>query len=1283
MVDYDPSAQPGYNSMQQQVGLIPPIFQPPPVPFPGQVSAAMAQGGPGAAFMTMGSAGTSFGAGMFPGQQLQGFTNQSPMFQGPTGIMMPLNPAASFGAYPGMNPYAGLAAGGPYRGAPGLFSPMAPMAPPTYSGQMAAPAFMPSVAPAQFNMAYAADLHRNQLLSDSRYASGLAVGGVGARLATDFTGGLAGAALGARFGGGFGAIAGGLAGLAGMEFSGGGQLGQNAFMNMIASPSLQQRAMTGGIEEMSRGFVNMGSSLHASGAGFSHHAAAQAAASLRRMAESSGFQMETGSRFNQQDVFRIVQEAGQNDMMSGVQSPTQMTSRVRDIAKSLSAFMSLAQEPDIQRAIQTMGQLRAAGLNLAETNHAVAQGRAFARMAGQSFSDIMTQAGGIGSQTFQAMGLTQGLGTQVGMMNYALARGSQNAGTLNPQLMNLLGGAAGYANLNNVFSASTLQMPMLAPSVMSSAGGINAGALRNLLGGNVGVFDQTSNAAAALQSMTNRQGVGGLGMAIAMQPMLQSTIGQALQNQGPFAQRNFDDRNILNLMRQMNLSGSSGYMTAAQTMGMGANQAAARAQEMASPGYFERQTQAIETTRRENRQAELDRADAEAPGALGVIMGETEGLGLRAPTHRLGRFLDHLTANPDHIMSAEPFNDAERRARNRLRRSSRFGDYLSEVSREAGEMAPNARGRRDAFRENYDIYTHRGLGVIPAALAAGLAPDTLFDNPEAARLRRGTLLDADTGSRQFGVVLGATAGDRERNRGAATTVFGSGGQGLAAQERFGQILASRTQAGSSFREAGTATMALNAGIRAGAQFVTGGNFDPGDTLNPGGMSARANRQAYIQAMRETGSQLSDAELGRIFDRDPNAALTGASGSAQINMTPLQRTLARFGVNAGQSRAGNTGNFQRVIGEQQHAAATQLFGRNAVSGEAEAFYRSYQGMSGLGAEGTSRFQNTRNYLMVRSQLVGSLQDARGQDREVIQRRITELTRNSGLNDSDIQQLNEQANQVGLRMTTAERRRARDFLNVNSRKTGQELMGTVGGALGESGAMAMGDEARRFGYGVQDLAAGRGPLSSALEGMNATNADPNEIVSRFRQLSPERIEELRRSGQGGVADAIQALKRDPQNSNARSRVLGYITERGERGVAAGRRFDEEHHGTLSRVRDFLGENKIIGGAIGGAIGGLTNPLGALLGSAAGIGLSSSREERRNAYISGELANTTAADSAAEAAQTGVSALSAAAQRAGIGGQGDPMLQAAQELRIAAQALSGVAQGDNINALLNPNP
>jgi hypothetical protein len=350
--------------------------------------------------------------------------------------------------------------------------------------------FAPAPPPSAFDTPYGGQLAQAQAAQDRAWVIGQGAQGVGARAAAGLTAAGAGAMMGRRFGA-WGMAAGAVAGLLGSELSGMGQGAQNLYGSWVTSPRLAEYGGAAGLEHLSRGFVSGGPHLHAGGQGFSHHASLEASRGITALAGSSSFRRETRDRFNQQDLFKVTQGASEAGLMTGVGSPDQMTSRVRDVARSLSAFMELAREPDVVRAIQTMGSLRASGLNLHETTAAVSAGRSFARMAGTTFQGLAEIGGAMGSSAFQSMGLTQGLGFQVGMGNYAQAASSINRGTLSPQMAALTGGAQGLGTLNTMFSGALLQLPMVTPGAMSTGGGLNAGAIQNMLSGRSDLFSMT------------------------------------------------------------------------------------------------------------------------------------------------------------------------------------------------------------------------------------------------------------------------------------------------------------------------------------------------------------------------------------------------------------------------------------------------------------------------------------------------------------------------------------------------------------------------------------------------------------------------------------------------------------------------------------------------------------------------------------------------------------------------------------------------------------------------
>jgi hypothetical protein len=1212
--------------------------------------------------MTQGSVGTSFGAGMFPGQMLQGFTNQSPMFQGPTGVMMPMSPAAAFNAYPGMNPYAGLAARGPYQGAPGLFTPMAPLPPPVYAGQMAQMTpLMPPPAMAMFNTGYGAALERYQVAQDTGFLQGVGAGGVFSRLSTNMAAGVAGAAIGGRFGGNIGAVLGGFTGFIGSEMSGLGQGAQNLFMNQVGVPLIQQRGAAGGIEELSRGFISSGPDLHARGYGFSHHAAAQVANGLREMAASESFQRETGGRFNQQDLLKITQQSARNDMFTGVQNADQMTGRVRDVAKSLTSFMQLAQEPDIQRAIQTMGQLRASGLNLAETMNAVSSGRAFARMAGQSFADIMSQAGGMGSQTYQAMGLSQGVGLQAGMANYALARSSITAGTLNPLLSNLVGGAQGLAGMNNMFGASMLQMPMLAPSIMSASGGVNQAMLSRLLGGQMSPFAQTSQAAAALQAMTGRQGVGGLGMAIAMQPYMQSFLAQQLQMQGPFAQRNFEDQNIFGLMRNMNLHGAGGAMTAAQIMGLSGPAAQARIGELNSPAYFERQRQQLEVNRLEGRQAEFERRAAMAPGFFSTAMRDLD-IDPAARMYRMGQGISQFFS-PHARSHYLPTTDQSLIADRQRLGSSEFQDFIRSIESRSGrnrdvvdvngqflDIGGRARTGLERFGDRLQISRARGYGGLAALTNMAIGS---FGS-ERAQLSE--MADIREGARYAGLI--ASTSNQEMTRGFQTLErqFGTEGASQISQHVANALATrlNRQQSGlgntgtSLFNLVGGTALSMGVGGAIGGPLglVAGAVTGLSGAGNLFGHRALTGTDVQESIVESLVRQNMTRDQARAYARTHGAQIIAAqTARLQQQMTPEQRAALYRDAETNAGLGAGRGGARTETDAAAAVARRNMFGENAGVDTQDAFLRvreQFRTTSNdprvAGAE--------RNYMMSRSLLVRRLNaGASGSERERINRQLDELdtaARARGVNVDALQ------NQVTrgvdeLASTSANRSMAEDFVRHAATQTGAQILGNMGNQVS---AMDHGRLYERMRTGFSVLAGGNNPLAEVLRGAGAGDAsqvNTERIFAALRGMSQEQLDaqtpEMRR--------AIQDLSsNNPRAVEAAQRTIqAQAYGSGVRAVTLGQEY-QRRHGIVSQIY-----NKIFHGGEEG-------------------------------YIQRNLGRSTEADRRA-AEQTGqVGLLESIAQDVGLGGNRD-MAEAATQLRAAAEALQSVVGNGGLDAAINPNP
>jgi hypothetical protein len=1087
-----------------------------------------------------------------------------------------------------------------------------------------------------FDTPYANQIAQAQAAEERAFSLHTASRGIFARIGTNALAGLVGATIGGNLGGGWGAAIGGALGFFGSEFGGLGQAGQNAYMNYVMGPSIQQRAFAGGIEHLSTHFVPFGSSLHASGAGFSHHAALEAATALVDLGNSAAFRRETFDRFNTQDLAKITQISAHAGLMTGVTNPEDMVSRVRDIAKSVNAFMELAKEPDIQRAIETMGSLRVSGLNLSETLSAVQSGRLFARMAGMTFQELSEAGGGMGSATFQSMGLSQGLGFRLGEANFGIAMASQNAGILSPQMLSLVGGVQGLANLNNMFSAGLLQLPMLAPGMMSVSGGLNQRAIENLLAGRADLFSMTGRGSNVLTGMSGRYGIEGLGMAIAMQPFLQDQIGRLIAAQGPFSQRNVEDIQIINLMRQMNMRGSAGFMTAAQALGMSQSQALARAQELSSAGYFEGQRQQINVMRREARAAELRQREAEAPGIFDTLARETgveEGLyGIRSGIKKARLGIEHAL-HIEHLIDAAPLTDAERRRVRRRRASAQFDTFMEMVGQEAVERNKNTGGVMNALRDSYDLAEMRGGSSLLNVFAAPIIAATT-----SRAERRGELRDYAEGRRLSGLVVSTTDLERQRLGASVSWLFGQGEAGIRAQQEFGQALADLAS-GAGRTPVGSLGISINAGFRIGTMALTRGIIDSGNILGSGATSGEQIRNAYINALRRAG--MSQAEIeARLAQGGLSLAVQASSGAALDVMTPEQRQRLYQDLER-TNTGGRGGGFNAVLKERETAAVSRLLGTSASVEDATKFLHQFENIEGIGREGTAKHEFSRRYMMVRAQLVAvaGLGGERGQRARRYLRELSVEAIRNGLSPTELAQLDNRARGMASLMTDEDRDNARRFVDAAGRSSARDMLTTLEQSIG---TLQDARSARNIRFGVLAMAQGGGAMAHILRGITGENFSEAEVRDRLLGAYREDIDRLAESN----PELARAIRRYQQSSGLDTRAYAVIREyfarRGERGEEERRRYREER-GVMGTILDAL---------------------------------FSGREDEQ---VLARLRRTTRADTVADIQEDQNINMEDTARRSGIGASADALLDASRELRQVSANLRDVVQGYSLDNLV----
>jgi len=421
----------------------------------------------------------------------------------------------------------------------------------------------------------------------------------------------AGMGLGFRAAGMLGSMA--TAGPLGMyqyENSGMGQSFQAAGMNLF-NPLIAQRAQALQLQRQSMSFVHGGSDLGAMGMGLSMTASQRLNTGLMGMADSRGFQHATGGMFNRQDVMRITQLSGQFGMLDQSQTADQIKQQVGRISRSLSNFMRIAEQPDLQEAMRMMGQMRSLGMNITETTTAARNARMFARMAGTDTGTIMQQ-GMQGAGVFQQAGLSGASGMMAGMAAGGMS--ASLASLMDPRRLSMAGGAGGIAQtLMGGAAQAGISDPILA-SMLTRRGGhlaIDREALMSMARGDSSIQQLMQSGAGRVRALGGREVL--MEMATRrreLQDQAQGMMGGTLSTLMPLIQASA----IMRGTPGMTMGG------ALRTLGMGEQQARTYEQMSQDPRFWEnmrrQQRQEMAEQRREVQEQRDEAAQAAGTGGF-------------------------------------------------------------------------------------------------------------------------------------------------------------------------------------------------------------------------------------------------------------------------------------------------------------------------------------------------------------------------------------------------------------------------------------------------------------------------------------------------------------------------------------------------------------------------------------------------------------------------------------------------------------------------------------------
>jgi hypothetical protein len=393
---------------------------------------------------------------------------------------------------------------------------------------------------------------------------------------------------------------------------------------MFMQPSIEQRQMGAGLQNMSRSWAVTGGDISPFGQGLSRGASQKLAGGIQDMADDPGFKEQTGGMFNRQDLMNITKQGGQQGLFDMAQEVPQIQQKLRQTANTIKQFMELTNDPDITNVIRQMGQMQQLGMTQQDMTKAAQGMKTYSRAAGTSIGGLQDIGGMPGAATFQQAGLSAGQGFQYGNFAAASARQTVASGAVSPRQLSLMGGVQGMAQRDMQAQAAFSSMPLnAAANAQFGAGGwgVNQGGVGQETGGAFGIVNRAN------QAMSSAVQEGGLG-ALAAFPLKQREIADSVQSQmtpqTAMAQR---FSTAMSTGQQLGLSGQGAFAAGARTL-YGDDVASQMMTQASSPGFWKAQKQVLRGPQRELGARTMRRAEAASPMWGGIPKGIGRGLGL-------------------------------------------------------------------------------------------------------------------------------------------------------------------------------------------------------------------------------------------------------------------------------------------------------------------------------------------------------------------------------------------------------------------------------------------------------------------------------------------------------------------------------------------------------------------------------------------------------------------------------------------------------------------------------
>lgn len=574
----------------------------------------------------------------------------------------------------------------------------------------------------------------NEMMGQAQAGMGLGMRSIGTGSAA-LMGGAMGSVMGPS-----GTAMGAAAGAATFEHFGGGQRMQDFGASMM-QPMIRNRQQALQLQNLSMSFVRGGSDMSQSGLGLSMAASTRLSSQLNTMAGSEQFKKETGGRFNKQDVMKITRLAGEMGMMEQSQTADQIKDSIGKISRSLSNFMKIAEEPDVQEAMKMMGQMRSMGMSVGQTSTAAANARQFARMAGTSTQGVMSQ-GMQGAQMFQQLGLSGASGLSAGMASQGMA--GQMAGLLDPRRLAMAGGQGGIARTLMGGAARSATLDALLPGMLTRRNGRMVVDQQQIMRMATGEMNVQQAVQAGTERIGGRRGL----MELATRRReLQDEAQQAMGGQMTALMPLIHARMIAQSMPGMTMG------AALVATGMGEQDARTYQQMVQNPEFWNRMREQQRVTFREERNDLRDRrvanreeAEATRPVRRLQALGTDQTQRLRTAQQRIeGFFARREDAEEERasqgggrvigtVARSELATDTERAATRDLSRTQGGRRRLREGMTRAGRAVDRGRAERGGTDEMVASLRGQGpFGIGTLVAEAGEAGLEMYRGGESQR----------------------------------------------------------------------------------------------------------------------------------------------------------------------------------------------------------------------------------------------------------------------------------------------------------------------------------------------------------------------------------------------------------------------------------------------------------------------------------------------------------------------------------------------------------------------